>query len=199
MINRAGSALSQYSEKVDISESIDDFTGRMCGFDGQIVVLQHRPIKLRRSFQLTNIIRNAIARLVPGMSPATFTTGKAVAVYYQGASEHARFSGGVGLFGTLSLMSQGNEWFGALIFGLAIGLIFRVLHFVRDPGIFLVLLVMFFYCCIQLVISGGVGIVSATMVLTLAQCFALVMILKLFRSGVVDRSTGQVGQTQHGY
>ena len=199
LINRASSAVTQYSGNVDIGKSVDDFTGRMCGFDGQLVVQQHRPVKLRRAFQITTILRNSIARVVPGMSPGSFTTGKAIAVHYQGAAEHAKFSGGVGLFGTFSLISFGKEWLGALLVGLTLGLIFRLLHFVRDPGIFIVLQVIFFYCFIQLVISGGIGIVIAILFLSLVQCFALTSVLKLFGSGLGKRSTRSLSQTQHGY
>ena len=187
LISRAGSALTKYSGEVNIADSVNAFTGRMCGFDGQLVVQQHRPVKLRKSFQVSNILRNAVARTVPGVNPGTVTTGKAVAVHYQGASKHARFSGGVGIFGTFSLISYGKEWLAALLLGLGIGLVFRVLHFVEDPGIFLILQVVFFYFLIQLIISGGIGNILANSMIVLGQCFVLAVLLKLFGGVIAGR------------
>jgi hypothetical protein len=171
----------------------------MCGFDGQLVVQHHRPVKLRRAFQVTSILRNSIARVIPGMAPGSMTTGKAIAVHYQGASEHAKFSGGVGLFGSFSLIAYGKEWIGALLFGLALGLLFRLIHFVKDPGIFLILQVIYFYCFIQLVISGGIGITLAILFVTICQCFVLATILKLFVGSWANRDVIELGRTQHGF
>ena len=197
LIKRAGNALTQYSGEVDVSDSLNAFTGRMCGFDGQLVVQKHRPVKLRKAFQIPNILRNAIARAVPGMNPGGMTTGKAIAVHYQGASKHSKFSGGVGIFGTFSLIAFGKEWFGALMLGLLLGLIFRVLHFVEDPGIFLILQVIYFYYFIQLIISGGLGHTLGNSFILLAQCFILAVLLKLFAGGVGYRDSKPIRKIQH--
>ena len=197
LLNRAGNALTQYSGEVDIFDSMDAFTGRMCGFDGQLVVQKQRPIKLRKAFQIPNILRNAVARAVPGMNPGSITTGKAIAVHYQGASKHARFSGGVGIFGTFSLIAYGKEWLGALLLGFLLGLVFRILHFVEDPGIFLILQVIFFYFFIQLIISGGIGHALGNSMIILAQCFILAVLLKLFAGGVGYRDAKNIQQVRH--
>ena len=197
LLNRAGKALTQYSGEIDISDSLDAFTGRMCGFDGQLVVQKHRPIKLRKAFQIPSILRNAVARAVPGVNPGSMTTGKAIAVHYQGASKHAKFSGGVGIFGSFTLIAKGKEWLAALLFGLTLGLIFRVLHFVEDPGIFLILQVIFFYYFIQLIISGGIGHALGNSFIILVQCFVLALLLKLFAGGIGYRDAKHARAIQH--
>ena len=184
LLSRAGSAVTQYSGEVNFVESLDAFTGRMCGFDGQLVVQKSRPARLRKTFQIASILRNAVARTIPGVNPGTMTTGKSIAVHYQGASVHAKFSGGVGIFGTLSLISFGKEWIGALLIGLVLGLVFRILHFVEDPGIFLILQVIYFYYFVQLMISGGIGHSLGNSFIILGQCFVLAILLKLFAGGV---------------
>ncbi len=194
LFERAVSAVSEYSGEVNLADSVDDFTGRMCGFDGQLVVQISRPSELRRSFVPTVILRNTIARIVPGMSPATMTTGKAIAVHYNGADRNAKFSGGVGIFGTLTLMSYGNEWLGSLIIGFLLGMIFRLAQSIRDPGIYIVFHTVFFYYIAQLMISGGIGFVLAHFVIVMGQAAGLL----IARSFVYDSrpqlsATKQVG------
>ena len=179
LFGRAASAVTNYSSEVNLAESADDFTGRMCGFDGQLVVQQSRPVGLRKSFQFKNIAWNTLARVVPGMGTRSMTTGKAIAVYYQGAKKSTRFAGGVGLFGTLTLFSFGREWLFAIGFGFVIALLFRVVDSIRDPGVSTVIQIAFFYYLIQLVISGGIGFVVGNFAVVLGQAFGLVCLAHL--------------------
>ena len=148
----------------------DLVTSRFNGFDGYLATEIYQSDLLHETFSIGNTLRRVVAKLVPfdGGTP-TISTGKAVGIEYVGFADDKSFSGAVGLWGTVQLISQ---TYGELLaFGLGASWAWLISQFqkIKDPDISFVLQGLVMLMIAESIMSGNFDNTLSWFVIRLCQ------------------------------
>ncbi|MEL6554659.1 MAG: hypothetical protein AAFQ63_14500 [Cyanobacteria bacterium J06621_11] len=158
----------------------DLVTSRFNGFDGFLATEIYQSDLLHEAFSLGNTARRVIAKLIPfdGGTP-TISTGRAVSIEYVGFSADKSFSGAVGLWGTVQLMSQTYGEF--IAFGLGASWAWLIAQFqkVKDSDISFVLQGLVMLMIAESIMSGNFDNTVSWFVIRLFQVGFYVCLINL--------------------
>jgi len=113
---------------------LDRITTRLVGYDGLIAAGMEFPKEVTYVFNIENIVKLAIAKLIPGYTVPGISMGKAIGIFFTGHSSDVQHAGALGLFGTLKVIA--GSWGGYMLaacFGfLFIGIYVAMVNFNRS-------------------------------------------------------------------
>jgi len=151
------------------------FTGRLCGFDGLLIVQNYKSDILRSLYTTRTLIMAIFNSLVPNIImkfDTPMTIGKAVGVYYSGVPESKVHAGALGLYGTLFVLFDNFSYVFTFIMGLIISIMYNFvknLNINTDLKIYLKFYLL--YLIFTFMISGNFdGIIPEAVLQTIYLC-----------------------------
>lgn len=146
---------------VFLFNALDNFTSRLNGYDGLMMVGIDQNSEILNVFSANNLIKSYLNKLVPFISNDSISLGVGVGRYYSELPIWFKHAGALGGLGTMRLFFLNFGYLGIIVASVVYSVIIRVVFFlVKDKSLFFVFLLLWFSSITLFFNSGNIDSIA---------------------------------------